>query len=159
MLKAYIVTHGKRYDGANPRMTPEGFAKVASQRSKLPATPSEVVVGTGDRHIEVCDAVDLEPTRYSAVIGGAEALDSVKHDGEDMIVLPGGKMIPYHMDTTEKDLGPSMRALVLGLKDDAVLCSGRLSVIALGLTLEESKSGVVYLVEHDGVQIFTISEV
>lgn len=153
MKIAYIVTHGKRNNGADPSMTPEGIAAVAQLRSKLPAKPSAVICGTGRRQRQVAEALGLIPTRYSAIVGGPEALDSIKHFGEDMIVLSDGVMIPNSMDTTETDMSASMERLVLGLPNDAVICSGRVSVIALGLTLEQSKSGAVYRVRHNGNQI------
>lgn len=152
----YIVTHGKRNDGPDPGMTLEGFSDVAALRHLLPHNPSVVVCGTGRRQRQVAQALGLIPSCYSTVVGGPEGLDAQLHDGVQMIVLADGEMIPYSMDTTETDLKPSMTGLVLGLSNNAVICSGRVSLLALGLTLEQAKSGAVYVIMHDDGRILGI---
>lgn len=38
----YVVTHGDKFSGPNPGMTPEGIKQVRALRRLLPTTPSGV---------------------------------------------------------------------------------------------------------------------
>ncbi len=147
----YIVTHGKRGRGLNPDMTTEGVSQIRTLRSKLPASPSFVLCGTARRMLQVAEALKLEPNAYSAAVGGPEALDVI--DDVEYLILADGTRILYSMDHSERHGAPSMRAIIDELPHDAVICSGRASIIMLGVPLQEALSGMVYAVTHEDGQI------
>ena len=158
MRTVYIVTHGEKELGPDPAMTTLGFTQVAALRDKLPNPPSIILCGTGQRQQDVAHALGFVPDRYSAAVGGPESLE-VKGDGTKVIVMANGLEIDCKDDTTEADGAPAMLALTLRLPDNAVITTGRVALIMLGLTLAEAKSAAVYTVTHDGEKIQSIQRI
>lgn len=150
-----IVTHGKKCLGPNPCMTAVGFEQVKALRFRLPDEPSEVVCGTGLRHMNVAEALHLHPTRYTATVGGAASMEVI--GGEKTIILPDGTFISPQEYTTLDDNAVALRSLIVRLPDDAVICAGRPALIMLGY--KEAKSAAIYLVEVSAYDNFLVTEV
>lgn len=155
----YVVTHGDKFKGPNPGMTPEGFAQVAALRGLIPRNPSLVVIGTGQRHLDVaaalyltCWAEDTDqistgriPLRVTPVVGGPESLE------DDTILLANGTKVARDQYTGTKDGRKSMSQLIDSLPDDAVVCAGRPSMILLGKA--DAKSAAVYRITEGWLDI------
>ena len=150
----YVVTHGAKFSGANPGMTAEGFYQVAKLRNLLPGEINAVVCGTGRRHMDVAEALGLEPTRYTSAVGGPDSGEcSTGGKGAvDVVRLPGNKgypdgtLVPYASYTTLVDTAPAMQAVICGLPHNSVVCAGRPSMIMLDMDESVSKSAAVYKV-------------
>ena len=154
----WIVTHGDKFETADPGMTPKGKATITTFRPLIPTNPEAVVCGTGRRHLDVAEALELEPTRFTAVFGESTSLNTDK-DGKKVIVLPCGKTIAHDPDvsTTVTDMAHATLATLLTL-DQAVICAGRPMMIALDSVgvANSMKSASVYHVQHDGGKITSI---
>ena len=130
----YLVTHGKREGGPNPRMTADGLFQIERLRELLPKNTPLVVVGTGKRFLQVYGV--LQPSlngakvEYSPFCGSADGME------------PDGKTIPMASgELTEHD---SYLGLVRckafdawkflkDLPNGTLLCSGGELMMALGL--------------------------
>ncbi|MBI5530290.1 MAG: hypothetical protein HY918_02205 [Candidatus Doudnabacteria bacterium] len=147
MKNIYVVTHGKKFPGANPGMTEEGFAEVAQLRNLLPAKVRDVVCGTGKRHLDTVKALGLKPTRYTSAVGGPDSGEAtVKGGPVDVVRLPCGTLVPYYRYTTLVDGQDGMKSVIAQLRNNSVVCAGRPSMIMLGMMEEDSKSAAVYKV-------------
>lgn len=152
MKKMYIVTHGAKEDGSNPAMTEEGFKQIASLRPQLPCSET-IVCGTGKRHLDVARALGFTPTRYTAVVGGPESLNS-----ERKIVLSDGTIVESAIYTTEPDSHKAIIALLSELPNDTIICAGR--PLMIGLDKKDAKSGKIFIVTFDDNDTITdISEI
>jgi hypothetical protein len=138
----YVVTHGEKFSGPNPGLTPKGIAEIAALRSSLPNNPTVIVCGVGRRHLDVAKALDLVPTRYTNIAGDP---DSGKKgpDGKMQVVLADGTQVPSNIAYTSiEDNTPAAQALVKSLPDGAVICAGRPFMIMLGN--KDAQSAQVY---------------
>lgn len=145
----YLVTHGAKEKGNDPHMKPEEFSRTAALRHLLPARPSLVIAGTGQRHQDVAAALGLQPTRWSGALGDPESLERMPIDGngeQDMVRLACGVIIPLSACTTPWDMAPATDRLIVSLPHLTVACSGRPAMIALGEKNAESAS--VYEIRH-----------
>ncbi len=160
MKNVFVVTHGKKFSGANPGMTEEGFAQVSNLRSLLPAIVTDVVCGTGKRHLDVAKALNLEPTRYTSAVGGPDSGEASSGKGPvDVVILPDGTAVPYACYTTLIDGAVAMQTLIGSLPDNSVVCAGRPSMIMLGMEESVSKGAAVYNVTVIDAFITSIDEV
>jgi len=139
-----VVTHGDKENGANPGMTPLGFKQVAALRSLLPEKPSMVVCGTGQRHLNVAKALGLSSTSFSSIAGNADSMEIV--DGEKMVILADGSMVPIETYPAVEESIPSAKALLSEWPNGTVVCSGRPFMMALGY-FNNAKSGAAYRVD------------
>jgi hypothetical protein len=155
LVSVFVVTHGDKFFVPNPGMTTEGFAQVRVLRRLLPENPPTVVCGTGTRFIHVAAVLGLEPTRYTAVVGGPDSLEIV--DGKKVIVLADGTTVEPAQYTTLADEAPAAKAVVASLPDGSIVCAGRASMIMLGEP--NAKSAAVYRVMCENGQIAVIEEV
>ncbi|MCK5641491.1 MAG: hypothetical protein KAJ19_11865, partial [Gammaproteobacteria bacterium] len=138
-----IVTHGDKYSGANPGMTPTGFNEIKALRHLIPSNPSAVICGTGKRHLDVATALRLlTPTRYSATVGGPDSLEVV--NGERVVLLADGTQVAYYAYSTLQDEETAIKQVIIDLPDNAVICAGRPSMIMLGH--KDAKSAAVHKV-------------
>ncbi len=155
MIKTiFIVTHGKRNSGPDPLMTEVGVEQVRALRDKLPESPSFVLCGTGRRMRQVADTLGLTPNAYSSAVGNSDAQD-VDEDKSEWLVFANGDRVPFALDRTDQDFGPSVEKIVRELPHNSVITTGRAIVIGLGVPLKEAKSGVVYAAEiGDDRQIY-----
>lgn len=147
MRTIFVVTHGEKEKGANPPMTEKGKKDVAILSSYLPKDIPEVWLGEAQRHEDVAAALGLEnhPNKWwSSVWGSAGSLE--KQGDKRMLVLPSGKAVPFECTTSADDGGPSVKAKVLTLPDNTVVCAGRECVIALGIPLREAHSSALYAI-------------
>lgn len=153
-----VSTHGEKEAGPDPRMTPKGFRQVASLREHFPNEVSAVWAGEARRHDNVAEALGLDNHQnrwWSAVWGAAGSLER-RENGEKVLIFADGREVPFERTTSGEDGGPSVKAKIVGLRHNAVVCAGREVLIALGLTLAEAKSGALYRVTTDGTQITEI---
>jgi hypothetical protein len=140
MNEIFVVTHGDKTNGPNPRMTPKGFEEIASLRHLLPVKIPVLVVGTGGRHLDVATALNYnEIRRYSSVVGDPDSMEVI--DGEKIVILSDGTHINIALYTSLADNSVSAKRFITGLADKTVVCSGRPFMIALGIN---GKSAAVY---------------
>lgn len=134
MKNIFVVTHGKKFSGPNPGMTEEGMEQVRGLRVLLPETITEVVCGTGRRHLDVAKTLGLTPTRYTSAVGGPDSGESSTGKGPvDVVILPCGTAVPYAIYTTLIDGAGAIKDVVASLPDNSVVCAGRPSMIMLGM--------------------------
>lgn len=145
----YVVTHGDKSSGANPGMTASGFEQVRALRPLLPPGSEipVVYVGTGKRHIDVYNVLDLVclPTRWTASVGGPESLEKIH--GQDIVVFANGTPVTRASYTTTDDGLASMVAVLNNAPHNSVICAGRPSMIMLGK--KDAKSGAVYRITFE----------
>ena len=151
----YIVTHGKKFIGPNPWLSKIGFNEVYRLRPLLPENPSEVICGTGKRHINTAKVLGLRPTRYTSVVGGPESMELV--DGRKIVILADVTYVPFEQYTTTADTVIALNALILSLPNNSVICAGRPCVIAAGY--KDAKSAALYRVEVLEDKISAITEI
>lgn len=160
MKSVYVVTHGNKFSGANPGMTAEGFDQVRKLCNLLPVEVTDIVCGTGKRHLDVAKALGLDPTRYTSAVGGPDSGEAtVKGGPVDVVRLPCDTLVPYSLYTTLADGAAGMQAVLAGLRNKSVVCAGRPSMIMLGMDEADSKSAAVYRVAIEGHCIVAIQEV
>lgn len=135
MKRVFIVTHGSKYPGADPKMTPEGFEQIRALVNHLPEHPSEVICGTGRRHLNVAEALGLNNTCYNALVGRPESLES---DGT--VTLACGQIIRREL-YDKRGMKEALLALLASLPDNAVICAGRPVLNDLG---DKGESAAVY---------------
>ncbi len=145
----YAVTHGKKAEGPNPGLTPEGYEAIKNLAGKLLlATQGAVVniiVGTGRRFLDVFRALGLKEltsnVKYCFLLGSADS--GVKTEtGWDVIGADGtvfeAKFVVGLIGTPGINLWEYVRAL----PDGAILCTGREFIGALGE--KDAESAVIY---------------
>lgn len=147
----YVVTHGQKFLGPNPKMTEDGIREVAALRAFLPDDISEVVCGTGTRHRQVAEALGLVPTRWTSVVGGPDSGQSSEKGGPvDQVALADGHVVPYPEYTTLIDGGVAAKKLVAeDLRHNSVICAGRPSMVMFGVPEDYAKSAAVYRIVVD----------
>ena len=151
MKEVSILIHGPKGTGADPHMTEEGTKMIASLVLLLPDTIPEVWTGEARRHEDVAIAAGLHthPNRWwSSVFGAAGSLETIS--GQKMLVLPSGLTVPFDRVTSGQDAGPSVKAKLATLPKDTVICAGREILLALGMSIEQAKSGALYTAEVIG---------
>ena len=136
-------------------MTEKGFDQVRALAKFLPGRVREVICATGRRHINVAEALNLRPTRFTAVLGGPDSLEVFGQ--AKMIVLADGMALNPKLYTTLEDMAPAAKALIASLPDSSVLCVGRPTLIMIGH--KDAKSGAVYRITCENGDIVGIDEV
>jgi hypothetical protein len=151
----FVVTHGDKFGCANPGMTVKGKNEVYALHHLISPNPPMIVIGTGKRHSDVYRALDFisGQLRYTSVVGDPDSMEIV--DGEKVVILADGKQLPASQYTTLADNAVAAKALVLGLEDGTVICSGRPFMIALGVN---GKSAAIYRVLCQNGEIVKIDE-
>ena len=135
----FLVTHGKKMEGANPGLSPLGKYQTSQLRGFLPAKPKNVVCGTGTRHIDTARALGLEPTRFSIVVGAPES----KVPGKNLVILADGTILPYELYTSVADRTEAFCKLVGNLPDKVVVITSR-SMIGVLSDSVQPKAAAVY---------------
>ncbi|MEK9180618.1 MAG: hypothetical protein AAB871_00075 [Patescibacteria group bacterium] len=157
----FIVTHGAKQRGSNPLMLLEDLQKITALRGLLPETPPAVICGTGRRHLDVAEALGLKPTNYTGVAGDPESLEIIEiGDGtgkREVVRLACGTLIPLAICSTPEDMSPAVIAKVVSCADQTVWCSGRPTMIALGLS--NAKSATIYQVFYARDKLQAILEI
>lgn len=130
----YLITHGKRYFEANPRMNTEGLAQISKLRNLLPESISLVVVGTGKRFQQIYTILQSKladvPVKFSLFCGGA---DSLGNKGAHIIFADARFTSCENYiglgDTTAFDAWK----FIAQLPDNTLLCADGELMLALGL--------------------------
>jgi len=144
----FVVTHGEKEKGADPHMTTKGFRQVSKLFSLIPENPTSVACGTGRRHLDVAQALGLEPDRYTNIAGGPDSLE-IDSQGNKFAVLANGDYIPLEMCTITEDDAPAIIPFLNSLPHDSVVCAGRVIMISAGVP--DAESAAVYkLTIEDG---------
>jgi len=151
----YAVTHGEKGSGPNPGMTEKGKKDVAKLKPYLPENPSDIICGTGQRHLDVAEALNLTPTNWTAVVGGPESLQ--KMINEYLIILANGKPLYQETYTTLADTAPSTLSKIVNAPDKTIVCAGRPCMIMLGVA--DAKGAAVYKITVAEGKIQKIEEI
>lgn len=141
----YLITHGERESGPDPKHTKEGIDQIKALLPLLPLLldtilplPDKhtgiqlIVSGTGKRFLEILEIVSKKlpgvPVKYSPFCGGPEGFE-----GNDQVVLTDGRTINYHTEYVGLANGPiDMWQFIASLPDEALLCAGGALMIGLG---------------------------
>lgn len=131
----YLITHGKRDFGLDPRHTREGAGQIRDLAHKLERLPREislVIIGTGIRFYQIyrilISILGGIPIKFSPFCGSADGLEA---DGK-IITVDNRTVIP---DDYIGLIGSSCFnawEFVSNLPNNALLCSGGELLIALG---------------------------
>jgi hypothetical protein len=156
LIEIFVVTHGDKYTGPNPGMTPLGFAQIRSLWEFIPANPSAIKVGVGRRHADVLKALECTgPTNWSSVYGDSDSLEMC---GEmKMVILADGTPVPLECHTSIADTSQAAKQVLVSMLDSTVICTGRPFALALGI--KDAKSAAVYKVCMIDGFIFRIDEI
>lgn len=142
MIK-YIVTHGARLNGVNPRHTQEGLAQIASLR--IPTDIKCVIVGTGKRFWEVFQTLSEKnpiapdaPVLVSPFCGSADAFTP-----PSTIVLTSGMEVPLksYIGINNTDRFDAF-GWVSDQPEGTLFIAGAEFLVALGL--EKPSKGALY---------------
>ncbi|OGY44865.1 MAG: hypothetical protein A2729_05600 [Candidatus Buchananbacteria bacterium RIFCSPHIGHO2_01_FULL_39_14] len=150
----WLVTHGEKEDGPDPKMTIEGFKRVQSLRDqlnqRLPATgPAQVHIGTGRRQFDVARALDLKKgTPFFSALWG-EGVTEIKIKGKSMILLTDGRIIEFDQYLSPKHMRGAIREAIVNLPTQTVICSGRPVLVRLGMALKECQSAALYAIHFE----------
>ncbi len=150
MAIVFLITHGAKTLEPNPGLTQEGIEEITQLRSRLPSCITDVVCGTGRRHLETAKTLGLTPTRYSSIVGVAES----KIRGKGVVLLADGTQIPYKLYTSIKDREEAFFKLVESLPDNSVVITSRVMPRLLGFSY--GKQSAIY---HYDTQTGEIEEV
>ena len=147
--KVYVITCGETDQctgmpgSGDPLMTTKGNMEVAKLRECLPRQTNEVVCGTGARHSEIPSALNLQPTRFSTILGTADVMENC--GGKDCVVLSRGLIVP-----NEKYLWHSQdsaRNFIKNAPDQTVLCCSKEFISAVGMEDIIPQTATVYVFE------------
>jgi len=145
----YLITHGNRHSGPDPRHTAEGLKQIRSLQ--IPSNIKYVIVGTGTRFQEIYEAL------YPVLPGQAKIIHSIFCGSSDGIE-PDGKGI---LDNGRKvDLETEYIGLmnpqyfdawkfVNSFDGDTLLCAGGELMISLGLKAINEKGHLYELDPED----------
>jgi len=160
MKEITVLTHGDKYDGANPGLTPNGIEQIKALRPFLPKNPTAVIFGTARRHFDTGKAAGLEYTKVTSAVGDADSAEAV--EGKKMIVLPDGTLVEPAKYTGLGDSASVAVKAVVNAPDSAIIVSGR----PLGLMLKiagqisiDFVSAAVYRITVDKDEIVDCIEV
>lgn len=144
-MSAYLITHGERNFGPDPKHKPEGIEQI--KNLQIPDDISVVVIGTGARFREIYDAIkpqlDDIPVKFSPFCGSADGLEA-NYD----VILVDGTLVDLKNDYIS--LGsPCFDAwtFINLLPDKALLCAGGELLISLGLKAINEK-GQLYMIDQ-----------
>lgn len=132
-MSLYLITHGERNNGVDPKMTENGIAQIELLRTLLPKAIALVVVGTGARFQQIyrtlSDSLQGIAVKYSPFCGSADGLDP-----GDKIVLIDGTLV-NRSDYLGLIRAPGFNAweFLRSLPDGTLLCAGSELMISLGL--------------------------
>jgi hypothetical protein len=150
----FIATHGDKYSGVNPAMTPKGFDEVRILRGFLPENPSLVISGIGQRQLDVAEALGLTPDRNEQWAGDGDSMEII--DGKKFAILADGSSIELEKYTVLKDTTPLAIAGVTALPHNAVICGGRPIMIMLGVPSGKSASVYKVVISDDKIVEITV---
>lgn len=146
----YVVTGGKHDRHPDPNMT-HGRVKIRRCRSKLPVQPEMVVCGTGLRHRDIANALNLTPTTFTILAGTADSFWEGKK-GKQCIFADGEK-VPAPIVTSTDDIRDAVRIYVRNsLPHNAVVCASKSFLRALQRALSiqfEILPTTVYKIDVD----------
>lgn len=109
----YVITHGSRLHGVNPGMSSQGKQEIKDLQKYLPVSTTIVICGTGVRHMDMAQTLNLDPQRYTSLVGGSESLFD---DGQGAtIMLSSGDSIKKEKFTGVEDLTPAARPFLLSI--------------------------------------------
>ena len=129
MTIVYLVTHGQKKEGPNPSLTPLGEFQLGQLKDHLPPKLSTVVCGTGRRHLQTAEVLELCPDRYTNIVGVPESKD----EACQMVFLADGTKIPFSQYTSIKDRAPSFRQLIKSLENQTIVITSRPLIELSGL--------------------------
>lgn len=154
MATLYIVTHGDKEGGKDPKLTPTGLRQVRDLRLRLPNPVPFVMAGTGRRHRDTAVALGLSVHITDPILGGPESLDT---DGR--IVLACGERIEREDYTKFGHYKVALEALFSTLPGGTVIAAGRPLMLMLGMSDKEAKSASLYKVSMCDGKVAGIEEV
>ena len=77
-MSVFLITHGERNFGVNPKHKPEGIEQI--RNLQIPDDISTVVVGTGARFREIYEVIKPQipsvPVKFSPFCGSADGLEA-----------------------------------------------------------------------------------
>ena len=140
----YLVTHGERFEGADPLHTKLGHRQIAG--IKVPKNATGIMRGTGKRHTELALVVsgklpDETPIFTSPLVGSA---DSFNKDGTVTLangIIVRGKDYVGLMGTP----GLNLWGVIAGFPDKTLICGGVDVMLALGLGAINADAGLYKL--------------
>jgi hypothetical protein len=154
MKKIYVVTHGDKNPGANPGLSKKGISQIEALESLLPKSLNKVICGTGMRHLDTADILNLEIDHYTSTVGGADSLEMI--DGKKMILLANGTAVNPEKYKSLGDNTPSLNILLKSSPDNTIISAGRPCLIMMGY--KDAKSGGLYEIKFEKEKIVSITE-
>ncbi|MBI4992804.1 MAG: hypothetical protein HZC26_01530 [Candidatus Magasanikbacteria bacterium] len=126
----YVVTGGGHDRYPDPDIK-RGRAKIKKLRQHLPTEPSEVVCGTGQRHRQIAELLELHPSNFTILAGTADSRQKgVK--GTCFVVFANGTRVMATTVTDAVALRDSVRIYIRNtLPHNAVVCASKSFLCAL----------------------------
>lgn len=150
----YLITHGHRYNGRDPRHNADGYAQL--NKLTLPADIVRVVVGTGRRFEEMLlyfyqtEKLSCSIPRYfSPFCGGAEGFDA-----PDGIILVTGTCISFETEYSgmSNKWGFNPWGFIRSQPDKTLFLTGGELMKSLGVE-QPSRGALYYLSRNNKVQL------
>ncbi len=143
MKTIWVVTHGKRYFGVNPDLTPEGVEQIKALAEKFQPTGfAQVIVGTGKRFRTTFEAMRQRLERntvgglrvkYSPLCGSA---DAGTEDGK--VILADETVVALNDEYMCINAETAMM-FIKGLESGTILFAGSELMSAFGCKSEKGR--------------------
>jgi len=148
MKNVYLITHGMTDDQPDPGMTSDGHNAICAIRKRLhefmKLSDTQIVCGVGYRQVQVlmdiCGGIP-DSVMFCEVWGGAPTL--MKTSGPKRILLGDGTEIAFS-NYDMKPMAVAIKAALVELPENSLICSGRPVLVRLGLKSEECQSSALY---------------
>jgi len=129
----YLITHGEIFQQVpDSNLTSVGKNNVLNIKQYLPKKLGSVVSGTGKRHLETAQILNLEINSYSELIETGTLTTQILE--KSICILPRGDLIP--MERYFKDLAYQKRYLkemILSLPNSSIIIGGEITALKLDL--------------------------
>lgn len=152
-MNVYIITHGEKDKGVNPRLTEAG--KTAITNLSVPNGITQVIVGTGRRFADVFtnikDRVGNVPVKYSPLCGSADSGEK-SETGFEVILADGTIVNVSDYLGLVGTPGVDLVAWLESLPNGTLLCAGR--EFLKGIGYEDGVPGRLY--HYNGAEVTQI---
>jgi len=137
----FVILHGEKWDTqADPHLTQKGEDQADSAEGQylLPRDPTEIICGTGRRHLETARIFGLRPTLYSPLVGTSDS-SALVDEKKVVRFADESKEVSCPL---ERYLIPDTRLFLRDLSHNTILVGGR--PFMLGLQYHEAREGMIF---------------
>ena len=129
--RIYLVIHGEIFSQVpDSGLTSTGIKQMELIKNDLPIHPSFIISGTGKRHLQSADILELNVNRYSEIVESGVMMISIL--GKSYCLLPRGCLIPLDKYLNGFDYEKQcLQAMIQELPDKTIIIGGQLTATRL----------------------------